>query len=178
MDIGKKVNERRKELGLNLRELGELCGLTAGFLSQIENDQVSPSLNSLQSIATALKVPMFSLINNTPSGLVVRKDERSKVFFADSKIGYDLLTPDFSRQMMALVIRLQPFTKRIAMPLARSTEQWMHIIKGKMQIKVGDETAELNEGDTIYFDGDLLQEFGSISDEELEVICCIVPPVF
>ena len=59
MNIGKKVNERRKEIGLSLRELGDLSGLTAGFLSQIENDQVSPSLNSLQSIASALKVPMF-----------------------------------------------------------------------------------------------------------------------
>ncbi len=140
MDIGKKVNERRKELGLNLRELGELSGLTAGFLSQIENDQVSPSLNSLQSIATALKVPMFYLINNTPSGLVVKADERSKVFFPDSKIGYDLLTPDFSRQMMALIIRLNPFSKRIAMPLARSTEQWMHIVSGKMEIIIDTET--------------------------------------
>ncbi len=55
MDIGKKVNERRKELGLNLRELGELCGLTAGFLSQIENDQVSPSLNSLTKYCHCIK---------------------------------------------------------------------------------------------------------------------------
>ncbi|MAT41185.1 MAG: MerR family transcriptional regulator [Anaerolineaceae bacterium] len=178
MDIGKKVNERRKELGLNLRELGELCGLTAGFLSQIENDQVSPSLNSLQSIATALKVPMFYLINNTPSGLVVKADERSKVFFPDSKIGYDLLTPDFSRQMMSIIIRLNPFSKRIAMPLARSTEQWMHILSGKMRIIIDTETFELTKGDTIYYDGDLLREFGSINDEELEIICCITPPVF
>ncbi len=121
---------------------------------------------------------MFYLINNTPSGLVVKADERSKVFFPDSKIGYDLLTPDFSRQMMSIIIRLNPFSKRIAMPLARSTEQWMHILSGKMRIIIDTETFELNKGDTIYYDGDLLREFGSINDEELEIICCITPPVF
>jgi transcriptional regulator with XRE-family HTH domain len=178
MNIGKKVNERRKEIGLSLRELGELSGLTAGFLSQIENDQVSPSLNSLQSIAAALKVPMFYLINNTPSGLVVKANERSKVFFPDSQMGYDLLTPDFSRQMMAIIIRMNPFTKRIAMPLAKSTEQWMHILTGCMQIKIGDEAFTLEPGDTIYYDGDSLVEFGSISEDELVVICSITPPVF
>ncbi len=42
MEIGKRINLRRKELGLSLRELGDLAGVTASFLSQIENDQVSP----------------------------------------------------------------------------------------------------------------------------------------
>ncbi|MHB8134382.1 MAG: helix-turn-helix domain-containing protein [Anaerolineaceae bacterium] len=178
MNIGKKVNERRKEIGLSLRELGDLSGLTAGFLSQIENDQVSPSLNSLQSIAAALKVPMFYLINNTPGGLVVKANERPKVFFPDSNMGYDLLTPDFSRQMMAMIIRMKPFAKRIAMTLSKSTEQWMHIISGVMQITVSEQKYILDPGDTIYFDGDLLNEFGSISDEELVIICSITPPVF
>lgn len=177
MEIGKRVLERRKEIGLSLRELGELAGLTASFLSQIENDQVSPSLNSLQSIASALKVPMFYLINNTPKGNVVRAKERSKVFFPDSNIGYDLLTPDFSRQMMALIIRMNPHKKRIAMPLAKSTEQWMHVVCGEMLIKIGDESYTLEPGDTIYFEGDLLDEFGSISDDELVIYCCITPPV-
>ena len=75
MRIGKRVRELRNENELSLRELGKRAGVTASFLSQVENDQVSPSLNSLQSIATALNVPMFSLLNDTPNGNVVRGDE-------------------------------------------------------------------------------------------------------
>ena len=75
MKIGKRVRERRKELGLSLRQLGKLAGVTASFLSQVENDQVSPSLNSLQSIATALNIPMFSLLDDTPSGNLVKAGE-------------------------------------------------------------------------------------------------------
>ncbi|HET6447064.1 MAG TPA: cupin domain-containing protein, partial [candidate division Zixibacteria bacterium] len=67
--------------------------------------------------------------------------------------------------------------RRIAMPLARPTEQWMHVINGRMQIIVGENTNYLDQGDTIYFDGDLLKEFCSDSDEELVIICCITPPV-
>lgn len=178
MKIGKQVRERRKELGLSLRDLGELAGVTASFLSQVENDQVSPSLNSLQGIATALNVPMFSLLNDTPSGNVVRNGERRKFSFEDSNISYDLLTPDFTRQMMAYLISIEPNANRTAQPLARPTEQWMHVVEGQMRIVIGDETYLLHSGDTIYFDGDLLREFGSISDENLIIMCCITPPVF
>ena len=177
MEIGKRINNRRKELGFSLRELGDLAGVTASFLSQIENDQVSPSLNSLQSIATALKVPIFYLLNEGSNGNVVRANERTKVFFPDSKIGYDLLTSDFTKQMMSYIIRLEPHAVRVAMELAKSTEQWMHVLKGQMRIVVAEDTFILDEGDTIYYDGDMLVEFGSFNDEELVVICCITPPV-
>lgn len=178
MEIGKRINLRRKELGLSLRELGDLAGVTASFLSQIENDQVSPSLNSLQSISTALKVPIFYLLNEGSNGNVVRANERTKVFFPDTKIGYDLLTADFSKQMMSYIIRMEPHANRVAMTLSKSTEQWMHVIGGKLRIVVAEDTFILDTGDTIYYDGDMLVEFGSVSDEELVVICCITPPVF
>jgi transcriptional regulator with XRE-family HTH domain len=178
MKIGKRVRERRNELGLSLRDLGDLAGVTASFLSQVENDQVSPSLNTLQSIAKALNVPMFSLLNDTPSGKIVRAKERRTILFEDPKISYDLLTPDLTRQMMAYLIRIQAHSNRVAQTLSRSTEQWMHVLAGTMRIVIGDEIYELETGDTVYYEGDLLREFGSASEEELVILCCITPPVF
>ncbi|MCA9935547.1 MAG: helix-turn-helix transcriptional regulator [Ardenticatenaceae bacterium] len=177
MKIGERIRTRRKELGLSLRELGEQTEVSASFLSQVENDQVSPSLNSLQSIAKALQVPMFYFLNDVQGGEIVRADKRRKLYFAHSKIGYDLLTPDFSRQMMAVLIRMEPHARRIALPLARPTEQWMHVSQGCMEITIGEERHTLAAGDTIYYDGDLLREFRSVCDEELIIICCITPPV-
>ena len=102
MKIGIQVRGRRNELGLSLRDLGKRTGLTASFLSQVENDQVSPSLNSLQRIATALNVPMFSLLNDTPGGNVIKSNERRKITFEDSRISYDLLTSDFSLSILVI----------------------------------------------------------------------------
>jgi len=153
-----------------------MAGVTAGFLSQVENDQVSPSLNSLQSIATVLQVPMFFFLDEVQGGEVVRADQRRKLYFQDSHIGYDLLTPDFTHKMMVFIIRMEPHSCRIALPLSKSTEQWMFVQEGRMEIKVGEDVHILEPGDTIYYDGDLLNEFSSVSDEELVVFCCITPP--
>lgn len=177
MKIGAEVKHRRKEMELSLRELGKLAGVTASFLSQVENDQVSPSLISLQKIATALQVPMFSLLHDTPNGNVIKSDQRRTFRFDEDKITYDLLTPDFSRDMMAYLITIDKDTRRIAQPLAKPTQQWMHVIKGSMKIIIGDDEFLLEEGDTVSYDGDLLQEFGCVGERELQVLCCISPPV-
>jgi transcriptional regulator with XRE-family HTH domain len=176
MKIGERMRRRRNKLGFSLRELGSHTGLTAGFLSQIENDLIAPSLNSLQSIATALQVPMFYLLDDAQPNCIVRAGERRKLYFSDSRMGYDLLAPELTRQMMPLLIRMEARTRREAQPLARPTEQWFFVSQGRLEITVGDETHVLDQGDSIYFEGDLLREFGSVSDEELIIICCITPP--
>lgn len=176
MKIGERLRRQRNKLGLSLRELGARSDLTASFLSQIENDQISPSLNSLQNIATALRVPMFYFLDDARPSLVVYANERRKLYFPDSRMGYDLLAPALTRQMMPLLIRMEPRAWRVARQLASPTEQWFYVVQGRLEIRVGDETYLLEKDDAIYFDGDLLREFGSISDEELIIICCVTPP--
>ena len=177
MKIGERIRRQRKKLGFSLRELGARTDLTAGFLSQLENDQISPSLNSLQSIASALQVPMFYFLDDTRPSPVVRLDDRRKIYFPDSQMGYDLLAPELTRQMMPFLIRMEPGVCRIAQPLAKPTEQWFFVLQGRLQITIGDDTHLLERDDSIYIDGDLLRKFGSASDEELVVICCVTPPV-
>jgi transcriptional regulator with XRE-family HTH domain len=177
MKIGERIRRQRHKLGFSLRELGTQTGLTAGFLSQIENDQTSPSLDSLQEIATALKVPMFYFLDDPQPCLIVRAMERRKLYFPDSHMGYDLLAPDFTRQMMPLLIHMEPGARRVTLPLSKPTEQWMFVMQGCLEITVGHETDRLEMGDSIYYDGDLLQEFASVGEEDLRVICCVIPPV-
>ncbi len=64
--IGKKLKHRRNELDLSLRALAEQAEVSAVFLSQIENGKSNPSLNSLQKIAFALKVPLNYFLSKEP----------------------------------------------------------------------------------------------------------------
>lgn len=177
--LGHRLRQRRKELGLTLRQLGELTDLTASFLSQVEKGQTSPSIASLQRIAGALQVPIFYFLNdNAPPNPVVRRQERKKLVFPNSRIAYDLLNPDLTRKMMGLLIRLEPGAIRRAARLREPTEQLMFVLQGKMEIHIGGQRYTLDEGDSVYFDGDALREFASVGEEDLLIICCLTPPVF
>ena len=62
--VGDRIRRRRLDQGMTLRGLAERIGMTAGYLSRVENQRVTPSLDALQAIATALGVPMFWFLDS------------------------------------------------------------------------------------------------------------------
>ena len=66
--LGEYIKELRLSRGLSQRELGRLAGLSGAFISQLESGESKrPSMESLRSIASALKVA-FSEITAQYSG--------------------------------------------------------------------------------------------------------------
>lgn len=58
--IGVQIRQLRKRQEITAAELANRAGLSAGMLSKIENGTVSASLESLESLARALNVPLTS----------------------------------------------------------------------------------------------------------------------
>ncbi len=56
--IGRYVRQLRARAGLSTRALGSRTGFSASFISQLEHGLVSPSIGSMQKIATALGVTL------------------------------------------------------------------------------------------------------------------------
>ena len=50
--IGREVRRQREKLDVTISELAKAAGISAGMLSKIENGATSPSLTSLQALAT------------------------------------------------------------------------------------------------------------------------------
>ena len=175
--IGTKIKERRLEQKLNLRDLGEKTGLTASFLSQVENDLTEPSITSLQKIATALKVPMFTFLNeNTQSEQVVRNGSRRKLSFPNPHLTYELLTANLTHQMAGFIIQLKAGETHNAQQLYRATEEMMYVIQGELEIQVGENKHRLKSGDSIYYEGAQLKGFSALGHEDLKILCVITPP--
>ncbi len=71
--IANHVRSRRLEIGLNVGQLADRSGISKGMLSKIENAQTSPSLSTLERLASALDMPVTSMFR----GLA---EERDAVF--------------------------------------------------------------------------------------------------
>ncbi len=178
MHLGERIKARRKELRLSLRELAEQVDLTASFLSQIERDQSSPSIESLRKISNALDVPIFYfLIEANGRSPVVRRNQRLTVGWPNSNLAFQLLTPDLQRKMEALLYEQEPTGEDFATPLDQLTEEFIYVLQGQLEIQLGEDVYRLGPGDTVYFEGPLLRRLAAIGDETLRVIAVITPPV-
>lgn len=102
--------------------------------------------------------------------------ERRQLTFPKTRTAIDLLTRNLNWQLMPILMRLEPYAVRQALELTKSTEQWVYVLQGRMRIEFGGESYLLDQGDTIHYNGELLTEAASVSDEELIFICCITPP--
>src|SRR6476661_8517040 len=65
--LGERVKAARLAQGMTMAELATVCGLTKGFISQMESGASSPSLKTLRKIGAALKVPVSSLLDRADS---------------------------------------------------------------------------------------------------------------
>lgn len=177
--LGNKIREKRKDVGITLRELATRTDLTPSFLSQIERDLAVPSITSLRKIAGVLGVPIFHfLMDSDGASPVVRRDARKKLVLPDSHLVYELLSPDLKRKMEVWMARLEPGASGSDSPMSHPADECILVIQGKLGIKLGDDDYVLEPGDSIYFDGAVPHLLTSVGDEDLVFVSSVSPPVF
>jgi transcriptional regulator with XRE-family HTH domain len=59
--VGQRIRAERKSRKLTLEELASAVGMNTSFLHQIETAKKKPSLNKIQQIAEALRIPVAQL---------------------------------------------------------------------------------------------------------------------
>jgi transcriptional regulator with XRE-family HTH domain len=78
MNLGALLRQKRKERKLTLKVVAEKAGISEGFLSQIENDVNSPSVDTLVNICSAIGMEAGDLLNQARKQeklVVVRRDD-------------------------------------------------------------------------------------------------------
>lgn len=178
MQLGEKIRERRKQLGMSLRALAGETGVTASFLSQIERGAASPSIDSLRAISKALDVPVFHfLIEPDEHNPVIRRNERRKLVLPQGDIVYECLTP-INRKMEVVLAQLDPNDGDIPLVHHEHTEECLYVLEGELEVVLGEESYVLGAGDTIYFEGPMLRRLRARGDRTVRYLAIITPPIF
>ena len=150
--IGAAIRERRKRLGMTLRELALACGLSVPFLSQVERNQALPSLVSLTAIAGALGVEMAYFVGAPSPGQIVRRAKDPE--HLDLGLGHGdyvrLSGAHEERRMEALLITVPA---GVAAPMSRREgEGFWYVLEGELEVWMGSEHFILGQGDSAHFD--------------------------
>lgn len=177
--LGNKIRKLRISKKMNLTSLAKKIGKTPSYLSQVERGMASPSIMALREISKVLNVPLFYfLVDDKKHSTIVRKNERRILRFPESRLTYELLSPDMSRQIEMIRTKIEPGASTCNKPLSHEGEECTLVIEGKMKIQVGDKSYTLEEGDTIYYIAAIPHKITNIGTEDLVVISVISPASF
>ena len=158
--IGPKLRTLRLKKGMGLVELGKHTGLSAALLSKLERDKLYPTLPTLLRIAMVFSVGLdyfFTDERKRHVVSVVRKDERIKLPERPgaSDVAYHFESLDFKtneRKTSAYFADFEPIEEEKLKPHQHPGSEFLHVLKGRLGLRIGIEHYELDAGDSIYFD--------------------------
>jgi transcriptional regulator with XRE-family HTH domain len=156
--IGTQIRELRRRFHLSVTDLAGAASISVGMLSKIENGQISPSLSTLQALASALNVPvtaLFSTFEEKRDCSFVRAGQGVVIERRGSKVGhvYQLLGHVLSGEVM-----VEPYLITLREEAAPYTGfrhagiELIYMLTGEVVYRHADQTYHLKPGDTLMFD--------------------------
>ncbi|GGA91251.1 helix-turn-helix domain-containing protein [Ornithinibacillus halotolerans] len=180
MNIGIKIRELRTEKNMSLKELAELSNCTPSFISQIERDVANPSINTLKKISEVLRVPLVSFFEEPTQqreDFIVKKGDRIKLHSPSEKSEVYLLSPSHIKKDIEMhMIIIEPGGRSDQL-YVNETEEVGYILEGELTLLLGDESYEVEAGDSIYFPGSLPHGWVNESNARAVTLWAASPPI-
>ncbi len=140
---------------MTLKTVAEKASISEGFLSQVENDVNSPSVDTLVRICTAIGVSAGDLISQASKQeklVLIRKSEWDDIDLSHSGfVTRRFFPPEYRNVIDSAVLVLKPGKSIPARKNLKNGQEVLCVLKGSIELAHNDETFVLNEGDTVHY---------------------------
>ncbi len=151
--IGARLRAARQAAGLTLAAVAEEAGLTKGFLSRLERDEVSPSVASLVTVCGVLGIGVGTLFE-TPETSLVRAGEAPPINFGGRGLREHLLTAGAQRQLQVIHSLVEPGGGGGPELYALACDvEFVYVVAGQLRLLLPGEVVELAAGDAFTMPG-------------------------
>lgn len=167
--VGAQIRRRRRARGLTLAQVSGETGLNIGYLSQVENDKASPSLETLAALAAALDVPIaWFLLEQSVAPQVVRASERPTRALPSDGGSMSQVDGGIAREI-AIFEGVMPAGHRTGFHAHPGDEHHL-VLHGRVRITQGDSVVEAGPGDYVLLDGTLPHDAEAVGGEPARLI--------
>lgn len=177
--LGARLRTLRQSRRLSLEEVARNTGISASFLSLVENGRNDITIGRVTRLVDFYGISITDLLPGPGGGYpdIVRGADARQLHSPGERIDLYLLTSDTDRTMMPMLLELEPGAS-LAEYGRHSGEEWVHVLEGELCLQVeGGKTHVLRAGDSAYYDGDCPHLFRNDSEKRvLRLICVDAPP--
>ena len=176
LSVGRCLRALRCERGLSIRSLAGQSRLNANTLSLIENNKVSPSVSTLQQIASALAVPITAFFeSNTPKKEIAyqKAGHRPRVAFAHGTLE-DLADGLPQHGGQPFLVTLEPGASSGDTPIVHTGQELVFCLEGHITYTIDNNRFPLEPGDSLIFEAHLphcWQNTGASASLSLLILC-------
>jgi len=177
--VGEKVRSQRKERKLSLRNLADISGLNINTLSLIENGKVSPSVSTLQRLASGLGVTIsafFEPVDVKQSVVITRAANRP--FIRAEGVTMENLTENLrSDYLQSYTITLEPGTSSGDHHIRHAGYEFSYVLQGQIVYSIDGVEHILGMGDSLLFNANIHHSWQNRMKESARFLLLISPRV-
>ena len=171
-DIGSRLREVRVKNGMSQKELAGRVNLTPSFISQLENNQISPSLSSFLQICAALGVnPAHFIVNSMPEPLAFFfKRERVLSSPAPLDEGTKVCPIVNGEKISARIIILSPEMSLPRHLLSDRAPEFVYLMHGDISVSLKGRKERLHAGDSVYLKNTFPSQWKNEGGDDAELL--------
>lgn len=181
LNLGQRIQSARLSRGLSVRRLSQMAGITPSMLSQIENEQVNPSIQTLRSLAGAMELPLYSFFREeTQQSAIVTPENRMTIGRkSEPDVIYELLTPDTKGAIEFCMMVIPPHACSNTLSQSHKGEETAFFHAGEcVELEMDGKSYLMHPGDSVRIPADCPHRWHNPSDATAQVIFALSPPSF
>jgi transcriptional regulator with XRE-family HTH domain len=190
-NIGERLREERTRQGISQRELASRLGLSPSLISQIETGRSKPSVSTLYSIVTELRMSVDRLFEE-PHGQtdevrtpragapvavqpVVHPDERH-VIELESGVRWERLTSDHDDlvDFLYVIYDVAGASSTDGTLMRHPGREYGYVISGRLGVQIQFQRYLLQAGDSFAFDSTKPHRLWNPGDRPAHALWCVV----
>ena len=155
MNLGAVLRKERKKRDLTLKVVAEQAGISQGFLSQIENDVNSPSVDTLVKICDAMGLEAGHVIKQAGRQerlSVIRKSDWKDLEFPPSGfVTRRFYSSERRRIIDSSILAIEPGGNIPIRKNIKNGQETLCVLTGAVRLVHGNDNVVLNAGDSVHF---------------------------
>ena len=148
--IGERISMMRQAKGLTQEELASRADLTKGFISQVERNLTSLSVESLLAVLDALDEKPSTFFDEAFEQKIAFKAKDRVELEKEDVASFEILVPAAQNRLMdPALVALKPGEKTEEGP--HEGEEFGFVLSGGIELSLGGKTYKLKRGECFYF---------------------------
>lgn len=164
--LGVRLRDLRRARNLSLDELASRSGVSRATISKVELAQTSPGTATLSKLTEALGTSFAAIMSPQSAGEVVILRQADQPLMQDGETGFArrCIAPILPSRGLDWVLNALPEGQSTGtfMPHRPGVEEYIFVLSGRLEARLGDDTHTLEAGDALYFQAQIPHTFKAI----------------
>ena len=179
-EIGRRLRTIRTRLGMSQRHLARVSGVANATISQIEAGRLNPTVSMLKKVLDGIPMPLSEFFADdfeASDRIFFRAADLTEI--ADGGVSFRQVGANLHNKAIQLLKECyQPGAGTGKHALTHEGEECGIVLKGRLEVTVGDNKTILKPGDAYYFKSSQPHQFRNTGNEPCELISACTPPSF